>query len=66
MGEEEGEHGESTDEATVPAGYGEIPDPPPKGKAGSDFHEPPPLPHDGIIRPMPDQGDETDVTPVNP
>ena len=62
MAYEQGEQGEPTDEATVPPKYGEIPDPPPNGKAGSDFHEPPPLPHDGTIHPMPDPGDETDVT----
>jgi hypothetical protein len=65
MGEELSKYDEPTDEATVPPEYGEIPDPPPNGKAGSDSHEPPPLPHDGIIHPMPNPDDETDVRPLS-
>jgi len=61
MVEESGEAGEPSTGTTVPPGYGEIPDPPPKGRAGSDDHKPhPPLPH-GPFHPMPDPGDETDV-----
>jgi hypothetical protein len=53
VADEPSDKGEPTEEVTVPSEYGEIPDPPPEGTPGSDFHEPPP-PQDGTFHPMPD------------